>query len=87
MLDFNFIIGNLTYLVFALSYLVTSMLWLRTLTIIAMVLEVVYFYTNPSNSLMVGIFLGGVVFIIINVIQISRLLHEKAKMQLSDDEK
>ena len=47
--------GNFCYLLLAVSYLVTSLLWLRILAIAALGLEGIYFYFASTPPLWVGI--------------------------------
>ena len=77
--------ANLSYIAIAFSYYVRGMLWLRILAVIGFVLEAVYFGLIGSD-LYTGI-VWNLVFILINVVQIARLLWEKRSLQLPLDEK
>ncbi|QEX14822.1 hypothetical protein FRZ44_00970 [Hypericibacter terrae] len=77
--------ANLSYIAIAFSYYVRGMLWLRLLAVVGFVLETVYFGLIGSN-LYTGI-VWNLVFILINVVQIARLLWEKRSLQMPLDEK
>lgn len=77
--------ANLSYIAIAFSYYVRGMLWLRILAVIGFVLETIYFGLIGSD-LYTGI-VWNLVFILINVVQIARLLWERRSLQLPLDEK
>jgi hypothetical protein len=52
-------VGHFSYLMLAVSYLVTNMYWLRALAIVALGLEGVYFYFSGDAPLWVGIGWAG----------------------------
>jgi len=79
-------IGNLSYLLFALSYLVTNMAWLRALALCGLVAEGIYFYIASATPLWVGIG-WAMVFTAINAAQLIRLLREQAAVRLSPEER
>jgi CRP-like cAMP-binding protein len=79
-------LGHISYVVIALSYLVTHMLWLRVLAIVGLVAESVYFYAAGSGSLWVAIG-WSLVFLVINAVQLIRLLRERQSAQLRGDER
>lgn len=79
-------LGNLSYALIAISYLVTSMLWLRVLAILGLGTEAIYFYVTGSSSLWVAIG-WSVVFLAINAAQLFRLLREMLAVRLSADER
>jgi CRP-like cAMP-binding protein len=79
-------IGNLSYILFALSYLVTNMAWLRALAIAGLVAEGIYFYLASETPLWVGIG-WALVFTAINVTQLLRLLRERASVHMSAEER
>lgn len=78
-------LGNLSYVLIASSYMLTSMLWLRVLAIAGLATEAVYFYHVGSSSLWVAIG-WAVVFLAINAVQLARLLHDQMSVKLSSEE-
>ena len=85
-MQWNDWLGNLSYVLFAASYLVTSMLWLRVLAILGLGTEAIYFYATGSSSLWVAIGWSAV-FLVINAVQLYRLLREMLSVRLSADER
>jgi hypothetical protein len=85
-MTWNDALGNVSYLLIAVSYLVTHMLWLRILAMVGLVAEAVYFYAAGSGSLWVAIG-WSVVFLVINGVQLLRLLRELRAAQLHGDER
>jgi len=79
-------LGNVSYLLIAASYMVTSMLWLRMLAILGLATEAVYFYVVGSSSLWVAIG-WSMVFLAINAVQLTRLLRELQSLTLQGDER
>lgn len=74
-------IANALYLV---SYLVTDILWLRGLTILGGLASLAWALTQPMQ--MTALIAWGAVFMVINVAQIARLLHERRPVRLAPDE-
>jgi CRP-like cAMP-binding protein len=85
-MSWNDLLGNVSYLLIACSYLVTNMLWLRVLAIIGLATESLYFCVVGTGSLWVAIG-WSVVFLVINASQLARLLREMRATRLSDDER
>ena len=79
-------IGNLSDVLIAGSYLVTSMLWLRVLAILGLSAEGLYFYFAGAGSLWVAI-CWALVFLAINTVQLWRLMQERLSVRLSDEER
>lgn len=77
--------GAFCYTILAASYLVTSMMWLRALAIVALAMEALYFVFASDEPLWVGIFWNAI-FVLINVVQYWRLLHERLAARLSPEE-
>jgi CRP-like cAMP-binding protein len=77
--------ANLSYIAIALSYYVRGMLWLRILAVIGIALEIIYFALT-SSDLFTGI-VWNLIFILINVVQIARLLWERRSLRLPLTEK
>jgi hypothetical protein len=76
--------GHLAYLILALSYVLTSMYWLRLVAIIGSAIEIVYFLYTGGN-LMAGI-MWTVIFILINAYQLFWLIKEKLSFRLPERE-
>jgi len=85
-MSWNDWLGNVSYALIAVSYLVTRMLWLRTLAILGLAIEAVYFYIAGSSSLWVAIG-WSLVFLAINAVQLARLLRELQSLKLLSDER
>ena len=79
-------LGNVSYLLIAGSYLVTSMLWLRVLAIVGLATEAMYFYIVGSSSLWVAIG-WAMVFLAINAVQLARLLRDLRSLTLQGEER
>lgn len=84
-MTWNDALGNVSYVLFAFSYLVTNMLWLRLLAIVGLLTEAIYFYIAGSGSLWVAIGWSAV-FLLINAVQSVRLVREMRSTRLSADE-
>jgi CRP-like cAMP-binding protein len=76
--------GHIAYLLLAISYLLTSMYWLRVVAIISMFCEILYF-TYTGGNLLTGI-VWTVVFIFINLYQLYLLIQEKMSLRLPEKE-
>ncbi len=72
--------AHLSYLVIAISYFLTNMLWLRVTAVIGLALEILYF-TLTNQSLAAGI-AWDITFILINLYELSLLLRERAITKL-----
>ena len=78
--------GNFCYLLLAVSYLVTSLLWLRIFAIAALGLEGIYFYFASTPPLWVGI-ARAAVFVGINLFQIMRMTRERLAIRMTETER
>lgn len=72
-------------LLFAISYWVKEIVWLRLISILASVSEIIYFYFAPPSPVWVYIFWNAV-FITANVIHLSLLARERTAIHLNEDE-
>src|ERR1700754_3157806 len=54
------LIGTASYVLLAVSYMVTNIYWLRLLAIIALTAEAIYFYMAGDSALWVGILWAGI---------------------------
>ena len=80
------LVGNASYVLLAVSYLVTNIYWLRVLAIIALTVEAVYFYMAGDSTLWVGILWIGI-FNAINVVQLVILARARLKVRMSEEER
>jgi CRP-like cAMP-binding protein len=71
-LDWHDLPGHAAYILIAISYLLTSMLWLRVVAIAGLLLEIAYFALSGGN-LWAGIG-WGLIFVAINVVHLAILL-------------
>lgn len=78
--------GNLCYLLLALSYAVSNIYWLRSLAVIALAIETVYFFFGADRPLWVGIG-WNFVFIGTNAIQLGLLVRERLRVRFSEQER
>jgi hypothetical protein len=74
--------GNLSYLILALSYWLTSIYWLRVVAIIGLGLEIIYFSYTGGN-MPVGIS-WSVLFILINAFHLVLLTRERMSLRLPE---
>ena len=74
-------LANLFYLA---SFLVRDILWLRLFTCCGMILGIVFFTCQPAP--LYGPTAWHVVFLAINVIQIRRLVLERRRLQLTEEQ-
>jgi hypothetical protein len=79
-------VGNLCYLLLALSYAVSNIYWLRALAVAALAIETIYFFFGADRPLWVGIG-WNVVFIGTNAIQLGLLLRERLRVRLDEQER
>lgn len=80
------VIGNLAYVVVAISWLLTNILWLRVAAIIGLCLEITYMSQQPSGP--VWTTMGwDTVFITINLVQLAILLRDRLSLKLSKEER
>lgn len=78
--------GHLAFALIALSFLVRDILWLRALSITASVASIAYGYYAADEPL--WIIIGwNIVFIVLNVLQISWLLKERRGVSFTDEER
>jgi hypothetical protein len=78
--------GNFCYLILALSYAVSNIYWLRSLAIVALGLEMVYFFFGADRPLWVGIG-WNVVFVGTNAIQLGLLVRERMRVRFNEQER
>ncbi|MCA9261028.1 MAG: cyclic nucleotide-binding domain-containing protein [Planctomycetales bacterium] len=74
--------GNVLYL---LAYLIRDILWLRVVTIIALVALVLYYLTCPEGPLLMPL-RWNALFILINLVQVVILVFERVPVFLGEEE-
>jgi len=77
--------GHIGFAIVAFAYLLTNIFWLRAAAVVGISLDLVYslFGTPPDWTSS----FWDMVFIVINLIQLVRLLHDRLSLKLSLDEK
>ena len=75
--------GNMSYALIAISYYATSIYWLRTLAVVGLLFEILYFALS-GGAMYTGM-AWGVVFILINVYQVQRLIRERMNLHRMRD--
>ena len=76
--------GHLAYAVIAVSYLLTNIFWLRVAAVVGLSLEIVYFLI--SGSPVWTSIVWDTVFILINLVQVIRLLRDRLSLRLTTDQ-
>lgn len=71
--------GHMSYAIFALSYWLTNIFWLRVTAVVGLFFEIAYFQFAGAGTLHVGIG-WDVIFIFINAYQIYRLVAERRSL-------
>ena len=77
--------GHLSYILIAVSYWLTDIFWLRVVAVVGLALEIVYFLLS-GGDLRTGIG-WDLVFILINVYQLSRLVQERLSLRLPEKDR
>ena len=75
--------GHASYVLIAISYYATNILWLRVMAVIGLTFEILYFALS-GGAMHTGI-AWGVLFILINVYQIHRLIRERMNLRRMRD--
>ncbi|MBC8042204.1 MAG: cyclic nucleotide-binding domain-containing protein [Rhizobacter sp.] len=78
--------GHIAFLLIALSLLVKDILWLRILSVVASLAGVAFNFFGPPEPLWLVVN-WNMVFITVNVIQISLILKERREVIFTDDER
>lgn len=74
--------GHLSYVLIAISYWLTDIFWLRTVAVIGLSLEILYFWFS-GGDLRAGIG-WDLIFIAINLYQIYRLVKDRLSLRLPE---
>lgn len=77
--------GHLANLLFAASYLVRDILWLRAISIVACAAAIVFNFLAPESPLWVAIY-WNIFFMGVNCVQIYRVVRERNNVSLSPAE-
>ena len=84
-LSWQSIPGHLAYAIIAISYLLTNIFWLRVAAVIGISLEIVYFLL--SGSPVWTSIVWDTLFILINLVQVVRLLRDRLSLKLTADQR
>ncbi|MCX5516583.1 hypothetical protein C3941_23420 [Kaistia algarum] len=83
---FGLIVGNLTYIVVGISWLLTNIMWLRIVAVIGLCLEITYMSQQPGGP--VWTTMGwDTVFITINLVQLAILVRDRLSLRLTKEER
>jgi hypothetical protein len=77
--------GHIAYAIIAVSYILTNIFWLRVAAVIGLAFEVVYFLLSGTpvwTSIIWDTF-----FILINLVQVARLIRDRLSLKLTKDQK
>lgn len=78
------LLAHLSYVILIISFMMRDILWLRALNIVSVLVEIVYFYLQPSPLWPV---IGwNVALVVINVYWITRLTMERRPVHFSPEE-
>ncbi|MGE3993585.1 cyclic nucleotide-binding domain-containing protein [Pseudorhodoplanes sp.] len=77
--------GHLSYVLIAISYWLTEIFWLRVVAVVGLALEIVYFLLS-GGDLRTGIG-WDLVFIMINLYQLSRLVQDRLSLRLPENDR
>ena len=78
-------LGNLSFALIAISFLVRDILWLRIISIIASVFGIVFNYFAPPTPLWLVIY-WNLLFVAINIFHIAVTLLERLSVKFTNDE-
>ena len=77
--------GHLSYVMIAISYWLTDMFWLRSVAVVGLSLEILYFLLS-GGDLRAGIG-WDLIFILINLYQLYRLAQERLSLRLPEKDR
>jgi CRP-like cAMP-binding protein len=77
--------GHVAYAIIAVSYLLTNIFWLRVAAVVGIAFEMVYFVV--SGSPVWTSMVWDTVFILINLVQVVRLLRDRLSLRLTPDQR
>jgi CRP-like cAMP-binding protein len=77
--------GHLSYILIAISYWLTDIFWLRVVAVVGLSLEILYFLLS-GGDLRTGIG-WDLVFILINLYQITRLVQDRLSLRLPEQDR
>ncbi len=77
--------GHVAYVVIGISYLLTSIFWLRIAAVVGLALEILYFVVSGSG-LWTSIFWDSI-FILINVVMLAALIRDRLSLRLTANQK
>jgi hypothetical protein len=77
--------GHMAYAIIAISYLLTNIFWLRIAAVVGLTLEMLYFIL--SGSPVWTSIVWDTLFILINLVQVGRLVRDRLSLKLTRDQK
>jgi CRP-like cAMP-binding protein len=77
--------GHIAYAIIAVSYLLTNIFWLRVAAVVGLGFEIVYFLL--SGSPVWTSIVWDTLFILINLVQVARLLRDRLSLRLTKDQR
>jgi hypothetical protein len=83
-LNLNALPGHLGYAIIAVSYLLTNIFWLRVAAVVGISFEIVYF--TLSGSPVWTSIAWDAAFILINLVQLGRLVRDRLSLKLTTDQ-
>lgn len=82
----SYAIYALAYFTSIIAFSMSSMYWLRILTILSSACYVVYYYIYPASPLWLDIIAEGV-FVLVNIAMFAVLIRQKSKLIFTEEEK
>jgi CRP-like cAMP-binding protein len=83
--DWDAVPGHIAYAIIAISYLLTNIFWLRIAAVVGIAFEIVYFAV--SGSPVWTSILWDSAFILINLVQVARLVRDRLSLKLTADQR
>lgn len=83
---FAFGIYVIAYVASIVAFSLSSMFWLRIMVVLSSAMYTLYYYIYPAEPLWLDIISEGV-FVLINVVMIAVLMHQKSQLKFNEEEK
>lgn len=83
---FGLIVGNLTYIVIAISWLLTNIMWLRIVAVLGLCLEITYMSQQPGGPVWTTMGWDSV-FVAINLVQLAIIVRDRLSLRLTKEER
>lgn len=84
--DFIIFLGNFNYILIAIAFMMSNILWLRGLTILSSICALVYYFNYLSEPLWINVFWEST-FISINVVQMLLIFYSRRSVHFNEEEK